>query len=642
MPASFNAHLITCSIDGTLRRVLLEDYSDAVGATPSSAECILVDERAHVFDTALINGKAAIVYVDGVPLVTGRCYALRQRYQDQSVRIRILDNRHLLRKEWVGRRHLGNSGLRFLGADVTFNLGNKPNRSDTDSGGEPVFVYEKGNVSDPEDCANTDAVYWTYGAALRWLWMQYVDDVDYPLVAGTLAAQTIFDFGGMERDAGELPLFGLRVDQAIDVIFRLTNCNWTLLPSAVAIIFHKDTNAGGLVLQMPDPASPIVNTNYSLDMPVELECFDSIEDIATSVDVVGGRTIREATFVAADFDDPRVDKRLIPTPAPVVEETATIVTLFWANYDKTPRWVIPMKKDVYETHGLGKNIRRKEPAKPMLGELLIKRDREGNMVNPDSECGVYPVETGEGHIGLYPFGVGIDFSRSELTVVSGVEPPVPIRLTTAVETELREAIEITGGLAGLPEAFHLPIIREDIRHENREATIIAVAVDVIWTIYGNVSPAVSQWTATPAVGLPTGATLVGPNVSADGTHWEFFGFITTSGSIPPGDWSMTLPAGTVFDGNAALTEIGAILTEQIGRPIVHVAGAFPVMRDLPIGTRLSVSAGRYALTGDEMVVARHFDGSTMKFSFVATNRLGADATELGRSFIDRRRQRRAV
>jgi hypothetical protein len=444
--------------------------------------------------------------------------------------------------------------------------------------------------------------------------------------------------------------FGSPIGQVIDEIFNRTNSNWCLDGSGFPYIFSRVVPAAFEVIRIPDPSFELSNEDYSLEYPIEFSAPRSIEGVVTSLDVVGGREIRERTFSSADFEAAKLVKEIQPSSSPIPaieeieeeEEATTIIELVnWSNFRTEERYAFTLNKQRYEILGLGKNIRRKDKAKPLTNDLITKRNREGEFVPPDNECGIFPVQIIESLGNQYPQGYEVDLDKGTIYVPKiigqDLPPDPPIRFTAGVQTEIRTVQTVSSPLATMPsDVFRAAIRQEFIQRERITGISVDMPVNLLWTIIVTTSVTGSV-VVTPAVPIPLGAVLDPPNVNTAGNGWEIIGF-----TVPRTSWTVTLPAAVEFDAVAALAELGALAEPELGRPAVNVEATYPSFKNILIGSKISVQGVDFGMTGEEIVVAVSFEGENQTISFSATNHIGADGIALARSFLDRRRFGRRI
>jgi hypothetical protein len=632
MPATFAPDSTTLVLNGVTTQAVLLTWEHRPGAAPSRATVALPAKNAYDWGNPLnYRGQTAVVSVNGTAKMTGRVYGQRNSMSDQTVILTILDNRWMINRDWVGRSKLGaGNGLYYLGADVVFNLGGKGNK-DKDTGiylnpaVSPDFVYEKasGGGTSPS-CLDTDAAFWTYGDMIDWLWETFITDVTKP---------TIPDTDDLKTEAGELDVFGLPIGEALDRVFAKTLSTWTLDGDGNAYIFSLANPKTVRDIYFKNPATPDVPTNYTTDYPSQWDVINSIENTITDVNVVGGKNLLELTASGADFLSPVQSKNIqaTPTPPPAGEAMGgQLVYIYWSNYGQQEQYRHKLSPDYYENHsGAGRRIRAKDKYKPIFNELMIKRDEDGLYVSDDSDCGIYGVSATETLASQYTAGAQVNADMGEIlaTYVNGsTGNATPNHWTHVVETEERSVVTATVVPVGMPAHVYRPVLRNELAHKSRESgTKIEIPVDVVW-IFNALGQ--STWSVTEAIDVTTLLDAGGSrNYALSGT-----------GNFSFSNFTISMPAGTVFDAVSALQEVADELDSEIGRPAVNIEGAFPTMRDLELGDKFRcVPSNAYGSTGEEIVVAISFKDDVQALTFAATNHIGADALELATKFIDRRR-----
>jgi hypothetical protein len=619
MGATQTRTIVEVILGGISQQGYLRDLCKVAGQ-PGFAVVQLIRQSAYKFDKTTIQKKLAQVKLNGVPYIVGYPLLSDCVAEDDTVSIKIVDKRWLVNKDWVGRRHLPPNGIRWLGSDIIFNLDGKRNK-DKDA---LQFVYERGNVTDPENCAVIEATYWTYADIWNWVWREYVDDV---------AAPTLPVTGGLNRSAGEIDLTGMPVGVALDYILSFTECAWTIDANGNAVVFNVHSPRTTRTLKFNDPAEKLPVTSYSTDYPVKFRVITNQEDVATNIEIVGGKTIREIMATEDDFYDEALELNVEPVasypPIDVVPPGGGAIVREFRNYAKNMYYRHGFKRDRYETHGAGRNIRRKDNAKPILGELMIGRNRDGGYVNAESECNFL----GSSPTWLlgqqYHAGGDIDTIRGEIDISyydTIYAPDAPKRFTHAIETEEREFVTSSATHPTLPKAVHRAVLRGEFVHKTREAVKIPVPVQIvrICTSGG------CTYSVTEAIDLTdllaAGATRDYPD-PAGGPF---------SGTPDMETFTVTLPAGVIEDAIGPLNEVKSFVDGINRVDAVQIEGAFPYLTSLDVGDLIVTSpANAYGSTGLEVVIGLRFSERTQSLEFIATNYVSVNAIGAAQAFVNR-------
>ena len=696
MPSNFNSVAVVVTINGTSVQASLVRYQNQVGGAPAEAEFVFYNTVISNSGVGAIKGKPCVLTINGSTFLTGTIVEWKLNYQDAppggtpvcEVSFIAVDARWLMAKDYVGRRHLdaldaqGNTtqanGVRVVGADIIFNRvtpvesRNMDNTTGIALGVNPAFVYDKGNTTDEEICVSgggsfLEASFWTYGDAILWMFQHYVDDVTQILVAGHVVAlstatfaSAISGFADMTRLTEEINLFGLNVVAAIDELFLRTQSNWFLDGNNVLCIFNRANPLAAETLKVGDPLAPALAGDFDANTLCRLNLCGGIRNVVNRMDIVGGTIIREINANSIDDfypvrDDYSFQTGGVPAGSPLFGSNGfpifgvpllagTNTPGSTSNYLRLHNVRLGLNHSRYENHGAGRNTRRKDLAKPLQGELLLKKERDGNWVSSDNECGIYSFPINETIRPWVWTGCEIDLDRSEIsfTVFDGVvaggiivfpsmTPPLS-GLIAPIETEIRAWVEAAQTLASLPSNRYGAVIRSEIRHKSRESYPISfpVLINYVYHATGDVTTGTWDYTVFEPLALPPGATR---NYPLSGTHVA---------NLP--NFTLTLAAGVVFDGIGALNELKDIAQSEVGREAVNMEGAFPMWRLTSLGSQLTIDGGGFpeATTGQEVVVALFFDGQTQETSFAASNYIGANASELAKSFINQRVFRKGV
>ena len=704
MSSFFKAVPITVAIGGAATTAQLLRYKHQVGGQPAEAEFTFPGQVVSKAGISGVKGKSCVLTINGTIFLTGYIVEWRPRYEDAppgsepacDVVFTAVDKRWLLSGDYIGRQHLDTlgtdptipttygvtttaNGIAVLGADINFNRQTPFEHANMDASTgifhnatAPKFVYEKADTGDATDCSHTDSAYWTYGDAIFWILSHYATVItqirgpgtsEVPAVPGPPAipaippvpgpaltlnaanfAAVVGSFVDLARTCEDIDVFGMPVDAALDELFSRTNSNWFLDGTNCLQIFSRAHPLYHLALKAADPLSPLAggSKDYDLTIPCSLRGIGSIRNVVSRVDIIGGTTIREINAGVADFLTAIRTFDFTTVPPPIVEPIAQALgdinqTGFYFNFNRLATYRIPFDHSKYAAHKAGKNTRAKDIAKPLFGELLVRRDINGNFVNPDNECGIQGVSTVESLLPFYHYGSTTDLDRSQVDVSVGTISinantplPPPSNWVMPVETEIRAWVEANVPLATLPFDRYAAVVRDDLRHKNREIVHIPFPVEaqLTWNVIG------AGYTILQDnfVALPAGATK----------DYTPTGSFPVNGSIPA--FTISLPAGVVFDAIAALTALAQNCTSEIGRERCDLEGSFPVFRLLPLGTQLTLAGGGWTetATGQECVVAVHFDGTNQEFGFAATNYIGPNAMELAKGFVARSDYRRGV
>jgi hypothetical protein len=629
-------------IDGVTRTAKLVSWQTGVGARPAEAIVNLITEDAMSFDYGMIRGRDASIRIDGRQLLSGHVYDTKGDLSLRNVLIRVLDRRHMLNKDWVGRRHLGADGLPVLGADIIFNLDGKPNKDKN----ALQFVYERNNIGEEEDCEVVEAERWTRRNIILWLIENYMDDVRLR------TENDVPNYGGLEKECEQIDLTFVPVCEAVDIVLAGTVWTWTLDENDRIVFFSRKHPVGLTMMRFENRLSPVSNKQYTLEHPVVFDVSVETSNIITDLTIVGGKKQKEIMCSVADFLPVQQQKEIQPADETDISVVGTHLAMDFKNYNNAERYIHRFDKARYEAHALGKNIRRKDPAKRCLSELLLKRDKEGNYVSPESECGVSGVGTQESLMSQYRGGVSINLDRAEIVADKNSESngdDTPTRWVVVMENEQRAYVTVTEEDSerepiGKPVArrrdqtsgpleFHRAVVRADLVHQEREEVKILVPVYIYWSV--NAETNSHTWTATPQITIPSYATLDFA-LSGGGT-------ITPLTDPPPtnfhGGPTMTLPAGTVFDAEAALRDIGEMVKTEIGMPASQINGAFPTfMPSLKLGLRVMTTPSRaFGAMNTELIVAMSYNGNTERFDFLATNSISGNINTLANDFLDRKK-----
>ncbi len=678
-------------------------YQNQVGSQPAEAEFVFYNKVIADARIAAIKGQPCVLTVAGGVLLTGYVVDWKPVYQDAppggepicEVSFTVVDYRWILSGDYVGRRHLDTldanglttaaNGIAVLGADITFNRQTPHEHANMDAttgifhnATAPKFVYERADLGTPSDCGQTDAAYWTYGDAIFWILTKYAPGITQiagpgtnevpdtvfavgtpgvkgrgPIPGMSLAinaanfAAVVGNFPDLARPCEKIDIFGMPVSDALDELFSRTNSNWCLDGNNILNIFSRPNPLFTLTLAPADPLKPITSQAYTLAVPCSLRGTGSIRNVVSKVDVVGGTSIREIQAQTTDILGPIASFDFSSIALPVFNNIAlpnTIGNTFYFNFNRFATYRYPFDRTKYAGHKAGKNTRLKDIAKPLFGELLIKRDFNGNLVNPDNECGIYGFKTNETLAPFYFYGASVDLDRSEVnagTIAYGGlspgfgAPPLPIqKWVMPIETEIRAWVEAHVALATLPSDRYAAVIRDDLRQKTRENVHVPFPVQLQVIVTADLNGSVTTtYTVVKDdyIALPPGATKD----------------YATSGSIPSGTtpaFTISIPAGVVYDAMGALTNLSDNCASEIGRERCDLEGAFPLFRPLPLGTQLTLVGDGWTdtATGQECVVAVHFDGLNQQLSFAATNYIGANALELAKGFIAQANYRRGV
>lgn len=659
MDTILEANVVAITIDSVSYTAQLESYANPLGAEPGEAVVFLADLHAEDVAVTTLQGKTAVLTIDGVTVLDGDVFRVIKQLQDRSIRVVIKDKRWRINATYVGYDKLETldgdglptttNGLKVLGADVIFNRDGKPNK-DIDTGIylappiAPDFVYNRADVAEMPDCGVDDREYWTYGDIIDWLWSNYVT----PQTG--IAKPTIHSTGGLNRKAGQIDVAYTPVAEAISMVLSQTNASWWLHPDGTAYIVTKDNPITSLALNFGNPDNPAADcSGYDLTHPSQFTLEHSIEESVAQVDVVGGNQIRQIKPVQTDFiAAPAGGGRSIVLSPGFLDGKSLSGYLPWSNCETsyesstftqhTRRKKYTFDHSKYQAHRAGRNIRQRDLAKPMLGNLLYGRDKYGRYVAWDKECALQQASVQETLYAQYPSGVEFDLNRFDLYLRHRKKPDIPRaddivldpdtysalrpkQLAVPVVTEFRAHVNSSGTLAYLPVAVRRAALRQDIIHQTTEQ-----------------------------VDLP--AAMVGEFLTSD-EMWHMLSFFPPSGwtylfptifdeALDPTDYVFRSPAETVVDGIAPLNEVKAVIDAEIAQPVITVRGAFPSWRTLWPGTKLTAGTRGtdWGLTGNEIVASITFSGETQELQFQASNRIGAGIEELAKTFVDTRANRR--
>lgn len=638
MGAVYPANIIAATVDGVaVSAPYIVGYSNRIGGQPAECQILLGNAVLESADhpNSKYRGKSASVTIDGAALITGYVYRVTKRQSDRSVVLTILDKRWHINKTYIGASLLETldgdglptttNGLRGLGADVVFNLGGKPNKSKTSLDFVQVGV----------DGATTNADYWTYANIVDWIWTNYITDVTKPTIPTT---------GGLGQKADELSLFGVPVGDALEEVFARTRSQWVLDGSNTAYIFDIDNPAATLALTFPDPDSPSPASAHTLSVTEEFEVEESIDDGAGQVDIVGGPQVREIMLTQGDFDSANYNE--VEASPGWAETTGGIWQNFNFNWQSNVTngasngtTIHTIKPTIWAAKKIGPNLLPHEKSYSALPNLLIGRDQSGQFVPVDSEGKFEPISVGENLQFQYPDGFSLNLDsghvitkwRSSLIGTPGAlfltlpyaeSVDQPYRLTVPYQCAHRGWVSVSGSVPGAPASLRRAVIRNEFVHKTREAVKVVMPV-IAYYVTNSLLFLVSDMAS-----LPTGATKNYQDIIP----------------IPlvPGQFNITLPAGTVVDGISPLNELKTLVTDNVGVSQINGQGAFPSWRVLLPGTRLTASPNNYALSGKEMVTAIAFNDNTQRLEFSFTNRLGSDITNLAQAFVDTRQYKRPL
>jgi hypothetical protein len=668
------AKTITVTVDpsGTpeVLKAYLVNYTRRIGSRPDEFVVMLADRYADTVSNSAYRGKACSLAIGGSTVLTGTIHRIGKRYSDQRCEFTVLDNRWKINKTYVGAQFLETldsnglptsfaNGLPGYGADITFNANGKPNKSKTSL----AFVY----LGYEHNTANAN--YWTYGEALHWLWDNCVTDVAAPTEG--------WAFGGMEKKADEMALFGVPVGEAIDAILGRTRCTWTIDASGVAHIYaigegqFGGTQAIVIRAATGTPHAPSGVDDWEVE---ELQIEESTDDAIGQVDIVGGKQQREVLLGDSDFT--RVDWFGIDlTPGWVGPGRFSPFTAgmgdVWSNYQQNRYYYIylasfggnipslaeytyryNLKNDIYEAHKIGPDLQANEQPYQMLPQLLIGRDKAGNFVNPDQENAIEGVDPLELLKQQYPDGATLDLDRGYLfargvSPVYGagpglyhmIRPPFnslnnPVNFTIAFQCAYRSYKSVTSSVPGLTTQIRRALLRDEIIHKTREATKVLMPVNGIFDI------GVPEWRIVDGITPPTGATK--------NYYDRYYPLLPSSNAggaqdgLPLMDMTITLPAGVITDGMGQLNEIAGVVTPYVGLQSVNGRAVFSTWRDIAVGTNITSTNANYGLTGNEIVIAVSFSDDDQTTEIAFTNRLGNDVNRLAQAFVDARQYRRPL
>lgn len=722
-------------LDGVAVPFRFEELADGIGSQPAQLNGILLGQDPRTFVLADVLGKPVEYHHDLSPIFKGFCVACPFTEESREVRVTCLDRRYLLNKVWIGRRHQGASGIRKLGMEIVFNRGGKPNK-DKDTGiyldppSAPAFVYDKGNVDDPEDCETIEADYWTFGDILYWIWANYVDDIANPINVADVG--TIPAFGGLDKKAGEVNVFTQFPGDAIEQVFGSTYASWWMDENGTAYIFATEDDtaiADATVAFVPAGEEYSMADHDMNEYPVAFTVNASIQGVVSEVDLLSAPEVREimtanythvedmdlstppgspatgdkyrvkptgtddwaghdneiATWFTSvwGFEVPFVGMKVIeddsgdgfqwdgaawnnigaleddwegPEENTTVEPVGALnagVLLFvadtglkpyeWENCRVEHPWRFTFKHNRYEGHDAGRNMRQKDDAKPLTGEMNLRRTKEGNFTLPDDECASFSISDLESVSTYYAQGLRADSDKVAIETFRDVGPN---RWTHAVVTEKRNVVTAVGdGSAPLPENFYGVAVRNDFEHKTREEVKYAMPIHWSWIVNTAAVPMTSAYTITLRSDVPSDAnidfdpTQPSPGPRSKGDTISFSGNLTAAYGRPPDDPTITFPAGTVQDSTGPLTELSEMIEPQVGRIACAVDGAFALRRaSLRPGYRLVESGVTGRLSGNVVVVGTHLAGNHL-YSFSATNQLGASGAALASAFIDTRSRR---
>lgn len=662
---------MTVTVNAVVQAALLLSWQNQVGSKPAEIEFELYGKVISNVNITAMKGKLCTVVITTdtgpITLFTGYIVDWKPVYSDAppggspecNVTFSAVDYRWILAGDFIGRKQLDTldgsgvttvaNGIPVLGADINFNRQTPFEHNNMDAttgifnaGAAPKFVYEKADTGDGTDCNHTDSIYWTYGDAIYWILAHYGTILTAINVSGTSVgfsaasyAAAVGSFTDLARTCEDIDIFGMNVADALDELFSRTNSNWYLDGTNTLVIFSRQHPDGTDTLTAADPENPLATTNnYNLDIPCSLRATGSIRNVVSKVDVIGGTTIREIQAGAMDFNAPIISfaSQLVPPPvlAAAVAGAGTVLSI-WQNFSLLNTVRYGFNHANYATHKAGKNIRVKDIAKPVSGELLLKRDFNGQYVNPDNECGIYGVNNNETIFPFWFYGGTVDLDRAEIdaTCIGAIAgTPPPQQWVMPVETEIRSWIEASVPLSTLPFDRYIGVVRDDLRQKNRELIHVPfpVKLQVIQNALGITYTILSE-----PIPLPAGWTK----------DYEATGSIT-AGVVPA--FTVSVPAGVVFDALGALQNLADNSTSEIGRERCDLEGSFPLFRSLPMGTQLTLVGDGWTetATGQECVVAVHFDGQTQQFSFAATNYIGPNAVQLASGFIGKANYRRGI
>jgi len=336
-------------------------------------------------------------------------------------------------------------------------------------------------------------------------------------------------------------------------------------------------------------------TAYDLDSPSELEVEQSIDSAVSQLDIIGGKVKREVMLVGSDFDGP-LPHFVISTNQGTwngsILASGLLGVSSWSNFNQENyynpfnaiisfNYRYNLKKDIFETLLIGKNLQDGDAPYRMFGNLLLGRDKTGQFMNPDDPTAYEAVSAEEILRAQYPMGGGVEYDRGYIyaegmTPIStagqlimspqhSIEPPQ--KLTMVFECAYRAWVSQTTNVSGSPSLMRRAIVRNEFVHKVRGGsnTNTTGGTKYLMPVTSLFYPAgtVETYPGTPTIPItyPTGAT-------PDFVEYPS----TTAPPLDPLSLTFHVPSGIVVDGVGALEEVKDQVAPYVG--LKHVTVAF--------------------------------------------------------------------
>lgn len=628
MAAGFNKNVATMTVNGTAWAAKLLSFHNQAGVRPGTAILRAYLVTPGDVTNANVRGKQATISIDGTKVFTGYVLEIGKGLQGGIVDLFLYDLRWSLRRTFIGQNHLGNNALPVIGSDIVFNLNNNPNRtSATVTANVHKFVYEA--TGDDSKAA----VYWTYRQILYWLFHFYVPDFTMPtLPAASESSPLRLD----QANPGEVRIAWMRTDQAIELILSRCGLQLGCDKDGLLYVFDKDNPRGDTITltfhPIPGEGGYKPAKEYSLDYPEDVYVRESIVDVVTDIYVVGGYSIREMSNDSDRYFDRTQPFEIVPNGTWQYQVTSGKQTMNISNYRKDQSWKYTFDKTMYGDQHAGKGYPISVPyvkQKPALSTLRMARTETGNFVSKDAPDAKYAVGTHELLSATYPLGYIVDHSELAVIVPRHTTPDgtdvtqSPRNWALPILTEERkngyQQQTFTGQAVNYVASL---VLRNDIQHYSREEIQVIAPVNGVLTRNAD---GTGSYTLTEPDGftLPEGWTR---DYTVDSP-------VALAANEKPPIPTLTVPEGTLVDGESEVGDMALKIKAYIGKPLVNVTAQWPSFKNVEVGQQIAQSGVDYGITGKEIVVGVSFDAERDITRIVATNSLHTDSRVAASSFV---------
>jgi len=421
----------------------------------------------YAMDASPQLGAAALIQIGSKTIfrgVVGQA-PFEVNTDSDEITLTLFDDKYLMESKMTGQIGIGTqddgaSGFQDVGYEIVFNAEGRPNK-------------------DPESLdfnTGSTAVYWTLSDIMQFLFTYYVDsDV------ATVSEEALDD--DYTRIPSNLNLLGQTALSAVDTVAQLSGQSWGLTAAGEASAFIAVKPGAGTErtawLFRPKSGASVESSG-----PHHLSSVKVPLTIKNSRDVfqaVSSRVVKESTY-SNKGDNPLLSR----------------VTAF-VDKEYAARWKVDVTK--YAANNLGANLSSGSRPKPLLQNLLTRRNAAGTAYITAAEIAASPVlasaerlpktivwlsEDGtEGEARLCAGGVRIDYEAGLIDfepnvslMVDGEDKPEEVEIsdwstvgiwwTVVTVLELPESTETDEDSRYLPRSFYQIISKPDLVPEKRE------------------------------------------------------------------------------------------------------------------------------------------------------------------------------